>query len=312
MPWIVGLAIAAGSFLYVVASYFLLVKVVPGMLAVLGLSGTVAGVAVAVALAVTVLSDRYSGTHLVAPRERYPNRDWAWPQYFAAQLGADLRAVVDWGFRPQVWAWRRVNPVVGAAFPWILLLWPLPLAVYAALLAFSAGVLLGTGGVVVLAAVFGAVAWSAGLPAVGALRAVDLVWQCRLRADASCPRCYFVSRLPVYRCPNAECPWPVHRDLRPGRLGVLWRHCGCGTVLPTTVLRASRRLTALCQECGEELHRDAGVVTDVRIPVFGRPPRVSPGSSWRESWVCSTTPDAQGSLGWSRSPVAAPCPRPRT
>jgi hypothetical protein len=268
MPVAVGLAILAGSVMYVAASYAVLVSVMPALLLAAGGGGVVAGTVVVVGLTVAVLADRHPGTTLVPPVAG-PDRDWAWPQYFAAQVVTDIETAVESGARTPLRLFTWVNPVVLDTRPWIYVVWPLPLTVYAFLLAFSGGVVLGAAVVVVLAGTVSAVVWSGGAVAVGLLRGADRAWQWRLRAAASCPRCYFVSPLPAYRCPNADCPHPVHRRLRPGRLGVLWRRCGCGTVLPTTVLRASGRMAALCQNCGAELHRGAGVATDVRVPVFG-------------------------------------------
>jgi hypothetical protein len=268
MPVAVGLAILAGSIMYVAASYAVLVSVVPALLLAAAGGGVVTGTAVVVGLTVAVLADRHPAAALVRPVAG-PDRDWAWTQYFAAQVATDIETAVESGARTPVRLFRWVNPLMVDTKPWIYVVWPLPLTVYAFLLSFAGGVVLGAGVVVLLAGTVAAVVWSGGGVVVGLFRGADLAWQWRLRAAASCPRCYFVSPLPAYRCPNPDCPHPVHRRLRPGRLGVLWRRCGCGTVLPTTVLRASGRLAALCQNCGAELHRGAGVATDVRVPVFG-------------------------------------------
>jgi hypothetical protein len=61
----------------------------------------------------------------------------------------------------------------------------------------------------------------------------------------------------------------LHRDLRPGRQGLIMRRCECGTLLPTMPLRAAWRLKAACQRCRKPLPAGAGAVRDLRISVFG-------------------------------------------
>jgi hypothetical protein len=90
------------------------------------------------------------------------------------------------------------------------------------------------------------------------------------RYGVTCSSCRYVAWLPAYRCENGDCP-AVHRDVRPGRLGVWLRRCQCGRYLPTTVLRAARVLTPSCPNCGDPLYPGAGVVTDARIVLSGGP-----------------------------------------
>jgi hypothetical protein len=89
-----------------------------------------------------------------------------------------------------------------------------------------------------------------------------------LRTEVSCPRCFHVTPWPAYRCPSCSI---LHRDLRPGRLGLIMRRCECGTLLPTMNLRAASRLRAACQRCRRPLPPGAGAVRDVRISIFGDP-----------------------------------------
>jgi hypothetical protein len=63
----------------------------------------------------------------------------------------------------------------------------------------------------------------------------------------------------------------MHRDIRPGRRGSIYRACVCGHRLPTGVLRAAWTLDAACQHCGAAVHHGAVVLQDVRVPVFGEP-----------------------------------------
>jgi hypothetical protein len=249
--------------------------------------GVLAGVAVTLIHTLAVLAGR-SGTELRTPadvaagrlagrvRPRQVRRDRSWPQYFAIQVGLDLERAVGQSRRSVMTLWSASRRAVGRVPTLVALaLWPVVVPVAVFLLAYTAGTVVGVTAVLVVVAAVTAVAWSAGMLTVGLLRAVDRVWQLLARAGGSCPRCHEVSRLPAYRCPGPHPAedrrdgWDLHRDVRPGQLGVLWRRCGCGTRLSTMVLRASRSMQPCCPRCGEPLHRGAAVDTDVRIPVFG-------------------------------------------
>ena len=253
---------------------------VPGALIGLG-GGLVAGFGAALVVAAMVWGGR-GGTirtpaEVVAGGGSRPVRpDAAWPQYFVAQVRLDLHAICAQAWGAVAACWKRAAAAADqAGTKVVLFFWPLLLPVVAALTGFSAGVVAGLTVALLAVGVVTAVLWAAGLVVVGALRGLDRVWQLVFRAGGSCPRCYEISRLPAYRCPgrhtraSVQAGEHLHRDLRPGRLGVLWRRCGCGKVLPTTVLRASLRLRAHCPMCGEALPRGAARYTDVRIPVFG-------------------------------------------
>ncbi|HTT54723.1 MAG TPA: hypothetical protein VMH35_25295 [Streptosporangiaceae bacterium] len=197
--------------------------------------------------------------HPVAAGQFGPDR--AWPGYPLRQARADL-ARIEAGRRARyrrLWRWPA-KPIV-----WVLLL-PVTLAAVVGLLAAGLTTVLLVGlfaGVTVLiaggsAAVYAAVALL--------LRGSEQVWHRALHAEASCPHCYHLMPRPAYRCPGCSI---LHRDLRPGRLGLFVRRCACGRLLPTMVLRAGRRLTGVCQKCAKPLRAGAGTVRDVRIPIFG-------------------------------------------
>jgi hypothetical protein len=203
-----------------------------------------------------------------------PRPDHAWPQYFVAQVRLDLRAAWDLVATVVLRSWTGpIRLLRQVDYRALLVFWPLLLPVAVAIVALDAAAFVGFAAVLAVCATICALAWAAGCVVVGALRGLDRVWQLLVRAGGSCPRCYEVSALPAYQCtgphPAADPHHGLHRDLRPGRLGVLWRRCACGTRLPTTVLRAAWRLPARCPLCGEPLHRGAAVHTDVRVPVFG-------------------------------------------
>jgi hypothetical protein len=275
-----------GSLVYLTSCVVCVVFVSVPLILLTAAVGLAGGVLLVVVLAGVVLFG-VGGTEIRTPRDvaagklpgrvraAYVRRDRAWPQYFAAQVLLDLRSVAH-RTRAAVRVLWRVPPV------WLreqelTVWWPLYVPVVAAQLTSSAGAALG---VVIATLVVGAVgvgAWTVGVPAVYLLRAADAGWRRAIRARAGCPRCFELTAVPAYRCLG---PHPtqdrlsgddLHRDVRPGRLGVLWRRCACGRRLPTTVLRAalSHRLQACCPTCGEPMHRGAAAVTDVRVPVLG-------------------------------------------
>lgn len=255
-------------------------------LALVGLvGGLVAGLGVAAAATVLTLVGKRHKVRIITPddvvagaiggRKRIglPRRDRAWPTYFAAQARRDVTAAIGWTAElvGRVWEVGASATVSAAAGTegWLLAAWPLLLPPLALLLATSLGAMIGAAMVAAVFAGATAAAWAVGVPVAFALRGVDRAWQRTFRAAGSCPKpgCYAVSPLPAFRCPNNACQ-ELHRDIRPSRLGVLWRRCGCGQRMPTTVLR-STRLRAVCPMCTSALPPGAAVATDIRIPVFG-------------------------------------------
>ncbi|MER6990781.1 hypothetical protein ABT337_29480 [Saccharopolyspora hirsuta] len=196
-----------------------------------------------------------------AQRGPFP-RDRAWPGYLVAQWRRDAMAIFrGWGgLVARGWRWAFGRGQLGAQ-RWfrvgvVVFLGP----------AFMGGAALGAA----LGLLFGAVvlllSWLGWGAAIGIMRGYDNVLRGLRRASASCATCYHVMSVPAYRCSRCQA---VHHDIRPGLLGAVWRTCGCGQRLPTTVLRASRRLEARCQRCDQPLRGGSGAVTDIRVPVFG-------------------------------------------
>src|SRR5262249_5769125 len=105
--------------------------------------------------------------------------------------------------------------------------------------------------------------------AIYSLRGIDVAYRIIVRSSAKCSECYEPTTLPSFECPNASCA-NVHRDVRPGRLGVFVRRCGCGGAMPTMVIRASlAKLHAKCPSCNAALTTGAGSRRTIQIPVFG-------------------------------------------
>ena len=113
-----------------------------------------------------------------------------------------------------------------------------------------------------------AVIWALSLMAVYLLRGLDTI---RLRIHSiriTCgtPGCYGSVAYPSYKCPADA---TLHRDVRPGRYGVIKRHCKCGRAFPTLLMLGSYKLQAYCPNCHQELLPDAGRHREIVLPIFG-------------------------------------------
>jgi hypothetical protein len=111
----------------------------------------------------------------------------------------------------------------------------------------------------------------AGISALAALRGIDSALLRIKGIRMTCPNCYRHISYPSYRCP--ECG-VLHHDIRPGRYGVLRRHCVCGHSLPTLLILGSHRMTAFCpfeEDCGVQLADDQGTAPELTVPIFGGP-----------------------------------------
>lgn len=192
-------------------------------------------------------------------------RDPAWPSYLVAQSRVDLREM-----------WRRTVGGVGAGWRkcreigdqwdhpvgWAVVV----IGLCPAWLMVSIGALAAAGAVLLVCGSVLLVVTACWLLVASVLRGGDYLVRRLRRASGSCPSCYYVSSLPAFPC--ARCG-EMHRDIRPGMLGAVWRRCLCGAVLPTTVLRAAFQLQTRCPNCLEPLRKGAAVHRDIRLPVFG-------------------------------------------
>jgi hypothetical protein len=200
----------------------------------------------------------------------YPYWDNAWRGYLTGQLECDIAAAYDWQALQVRTLWRKVGERArpyGLQLAIALPVLPLPVGFLVAMAAgaYGAWLALATAGEAA-AAVPRLARWAA----IATLRAGDASVRWWRGAAATCPRCREVTRLPAYRCgsPHRD---GIHRDLRPGRLGVWFRRCHCGERLPSTILRAASAATAVCPACGGLLHELAGAASDARIAVSGGP-----------------------------------------
>lgn len=198
--------------------------------------------------------------------------DKAWPFYPFRQAWADLAKVGEefGACYSTMWKWPGdsfFSDKNGSPVGWWIV-FPIPVVVITCLLA--AGVAASACYLLFALVILGcmaatmAVFWPVAIIATGIERARRGL----LRTQASCPRCFHVTDWPAYRCPGCSA---LHRDIRPGRLGLIMRRCDCGALLPTMPMRAAWRLKAACQRCGKPLPPGAGAVRDVRISIFGDP-----------------------------------------
>ncbi len=108
-----------------------------------------------------------------------------------------------------------------------------------------------------------------GILVIFVLRAVDSALLRVRSIRITCTECYRHIPYPSYRCPGCG---TLHRDVRPGRYGVLRRRCACGgESLPTLLILGSHRLTAFCPYggCGKPLAEKAGTATEAMLALFG-------------------------------------------
>ena len=199
--------------------------------------------------------------------------DPAWPLYTVRQAGLDLSVVgrnLNDLYR-RTWRWPSdtfFRGKHGSLLWWWALLLPVTVTVLEVLLAAGVSALLcyGVYWLVVTACIAvngtasGLIRWY--------LDAADARRREKMHTHASCMTCFHVTPWPAYRCPGCSTP---HHDVRPGRLGLFFRRCQCGTRFPTMASRAAWQMTAVCKrtDCQQPLAEGAGAVRDIRIPVFG-------------------------------------------
>jgi Double-GTPase 2 len=83
-----------------------------------------------------------------------------------------------------------------------------------------------------------------------------------------CPACSERVPYPGYVCPGGGCA-RRHRDVRPGRFGIMRRRCQCGTRMNTLLLFGSSRMAAFCPHCSHPLEHRPGEAPEIVLPFFG-------------------------------------------
>ena len=85
-----------------------------------------------------------------------------------------------------------------------------------------------------------------------------------------CPHCYERVPYPAYECPGKGCT-NRHRDVRPGKYGIIRRRCRCGARMNTLLLFGSSRMAAFCPHpgCDRSLEHRPGEAPEIVLPFFG-------------------------------------------
>ena len=198
--------------------------------------------------------DEQVKAHPVGPGEFKP--DLAWPFYPFRQSQADLARTQANLSANNAAIWRGPAQVFFHSGIGWWIVFPIPVAIMAFLLVAS----LASWFCYLVYALVNVTCAGASLallvPAAAALRAAEQWRRSRLLTQAACMQCFHVTPWPAYQCP-ACAAW--HRDIRPGKLGLILRRCQCGRRLPTMPLRAAWRLQAICQHegCGQPLPQGA-------------------------------------------------------
>lgn len=233
-------------------------------------------------------------TRVLRPGARYPLWDEGWPGYLSGQLERDILFSVLWPGRQLASLWEESWNLCVRYPQWFLAVPLIPPPV-GFLVGTTTGVYGGWLAFAVAAEMVAVFPRLARLAAIAALRSGDACVRWWYGAAATCPECRWVTGLPAYCCMADKCK-SIHRDLRPGRLGVWWHRCQCGMHLPTTVLRASKSLDPVCPSCGHQLHKRAGSAPDARIALSGGPGVGKTSLLMRASAALTRGPDS--SSGW--------------
>jgi hypothetical protein len=192
-------------------------------------------------------------------------------QYFYGPAIADADHAVRTAYRDCRGLWRRCAAVVGSAFAGQSAVFTAPLGVGGAIGMAAGGVLGGAAAAgcacvhLLTVGVSAVVVRAAG----AALRFADSAVLRVKNIRMSCPSCGEGVPYPGYECPNGPPCTRRHRDIRPGRLGILRRRCQCGKPLPTLLLFGSAGMNAFCPRCGASLEHQPGKAPETVLPLFG-------------------------------------------
>jgi len=196
--------------------------------------------------------------------------DLAVLQYFYGHAVTDADHTVRVAYRNCHDLWRRGARAVGSSFDRNHALLTGPLGVGGAV-GMTVGTAFGTAAAAACALVhLLTVGVSAAfVRAAGTvLRGLDSAILRIRNITMVCPSCYERVRYPAYDCPGAGCI-RRHRDIRPGRFGIVRRTCQCGTRMKTLLLFGSAQMDAYCPHCDRSLEHRPGKTPEIVLPFFG-------------------------------------------
>lgn len=191
-------------------------------------------------------------------------------QYFYGPALADAQHAAAVGFRAGREFWQSGARRIVSSFSGDAPLMTSPLGVGGA-----AGMAVGTAAGTLAAAGFALVyllvvsvsaagARAAGIALLGVDSAILRIKNIRM----VCPQCSHRVPYPGYFCPGRRCEHR-HRDVRPGRFGIVRRRCRCGTPMSTLLLFGSWRTAAFCPRCQERLEHRPGEGREIVLPFIG-------------------------------------------
>ncbi len=198
------------------------------------------------------------------------NPDPAVPQYFYGPAMVDADHAVGVARGNCRWLWEQGAAAVKSSFEpgQAPLTWPLGVGGTIGMAAGAVAGIVATAGCAIVhlltVGVSAAFVRATGTVLRGADSAVLRVKNIRM----VCPDCYERVPYPGYECPGLGCT-RRHRDVRPGRFGIVRRRCRCGTRMDTLLLFGSSRMKAFCPYCGHSLEHRPGQAPEIVLPFFG-------------------------------------------
>jgi hypothetical protein len=200
---------------------------------------------------------------------KHVDHDRTFPTYYLGPVIADFSAVIGDAAKMQ---WEQMN--AGWTLAADMLEGGSSAIEYAIGIGVGAGVAIGAMGgiavsvvIVLIHAVVTMICLMVAAISAMALRGTDTVHRYLVHVHMTCPACaQKVGPYAAYRCPSCD---ELHRDVRPGRRGIVKRLCVCGRRLPTLLILGASDLAAVCPRCGVSLPSRFGKAAEIVIPLFG-------------------------------------------
>jgi hypothetical protein len=239
-------AIAIAAAITVVASIAALGAVVASLLGIAAFAGSLSSAVMA------------RGGERRVPRDPEP----AFELYVLGQLRRDVRQALEEGWKAL--QQFRVSCQQYAdqwdELPWVLLGMGIILGAWTGMVTGAIGAGLLALPVLIVAGIFSGAAWVL----VGILRAAEWLRRKVRHAHYECPEDHERFALPIYLCPACGAE---HRQLVPGRWGIVRRECRCGqAALPTMVLNGRQRIPQQCPS-GHPMAGLIGFAENLRVAI---------------------------------------------